>query len=182
MPHYLRAWVPGGTFFLTITTLERRKLFIHHNSRRILGRAVNKVRREYPFSIDAWVLMPDHLHTIWTLPDGDMNYGQRVGLIKVNFSKAAKTWLHNESLMNPSRRNRRETTIWQRRFWEHTIRDDQDLAKHFDYIHYNPVKHGLVQRVRDWPYSSFHRLVEQEIYPIDWGEEISFEIKEEFGE
>jgi putative transposase len=182
MPHYIRAWVPGGTFFLTIATLERRKIFDHQNNRQILGGAVNKVRREYPFSLDAWVLMPDHLHTIWTLPDGDTNYGKRVGLIKANFSKSAKTWLHDESLMNPSRRDRRETTIWQRRFWEHQIRNEQDLANHFDYIHYNPVKHGLVQRVRDWPYSSFHSLVRQEIYPIDWGEEVSFDIKEDFGE
>jgi putative transposase len=85
-------------------------------------------------------------------------------------------------MMNLSRQYRREITIWQRRFWEHTIRDEEDLAKHFDYIHYNPVKHGLVQRVRDWPYSSFHRLVKQGIYPIDWGEGVSFDIKEGFGE
>lgn len=85
-------------------------------------------------------------------------------------------------MMNPSRRDRREITIWQRRFWEHTVRDEEDLAKHFDYIHYNPVKHGLVQRTRDWPYSSFHRLVKQGIYPVDWGEGISFDTKGDFGE
>jgi putative transposase len=84
--------------------------------------------------------------------------------------------------MNPSRRDRRETTVWQRRFWEHTIRDDQDLAKHFDYIHYNPVKHGLVQRVRDWPHSSFHRFVKEGMYSLDWGEGIDFDAKENFGE
>jgi len=116
MPHYIRAWVPGGTFFFTLATLGRRKILNHSESRGILVNAVNKVRKEYPFSLDAWVLMPDHLHVIWTLPDGDANYGKRLGLIKANFSKAAKNWLHNESLMNPSRRDRRETTIWQRRF------------------------------------------------------------------
>jgi putative transposase len=126
--------------------------------------------------------MEDHLHTIWTLPKGDTNYGKRVGLIKAHFSKAAKIWFHDKSMMNLSRQYRWEITIWQRRFWEHTIRDEEDLAKHFDYIHYNPVKHGLVQRVRDWPYSSFHRLVKQGIYPIDWGEGVSFDIKEGFGE
>jgi putative transposase len=182
MPHYIRAWVPGGSFFLTIATLERRKIFNHPKSLWILGKAVNGVKKEFPFSLDAWVLIPDHLHTIWTLPKGDTNYGKRVGLIKAYFSKAAKAWFHDESVMNPSRRNRRETTIWQRRFWEHTIRDNEDLARHFDYIHYNPLKHGLVQRVRDWPYSSFHRLVKQGIYPLNWGEGVSFDAKDGYGE
>jgi putative transposase len=182
MPHYLRAWVPGGTFFITVVTFDRRKIFNHPQGRRILGKTVHQVIREFPFSLDAWVLMPDHLHTIWTLPKGDTNYGKLVGLIKSNFSKAAKTWFHDEAMMNPSRRSRHETTIWQRRFWEHVIRDEEDLAKHFDYIHYNPVKHGLVQRVRDWPYSSFHRLVKEGIYPLDWGEDISFDANEDYGE
>jgi putative transposase len=159
MPHYLRAWVPGGTFFFTLATFDRRRILSHRKSRRILAKAVTEVRREYPFSLDAWVVMPDHLHAIWTLPPGDANYGKRIGLIKAYFSKAAKTWFHEESLMTASRRSRRETTIWQRRFWEHTIRDDGDLEKHFDYIHYNPVKHGLVRRVVDWPYSSFQSNV-----------------------
>ena len=149
MPRYLRAWVSGGTFFLTLATLNRREIFGHPESRRILGRAFRKIRREYPFFLEAWVLMPDHLHTIWTLPEGDVDYGKRIGLIKAHFSKSAKTRFHDESMMNLSRRYRRETTIWQRPFWEHTIRDEKDLAKYFDYIHYNPVKHGLVQRVRD---------------------------------
>ncbi|MFZ0051522.1 MAG: transposase [Desulfobaccales bacterium] len=182
MPRYLRAWVPGGTFFLTVVTFNRRKIFNHPQGRRILRKAVNQIIGEFPFSLDAWVLMADHLHTIWTLPKGDTNYGKRVGLIKANFSKAAKIWFHDKSMMNLSRQYRREITIWQRRFWEHSIRDEEDLAKHLDYLHYNPVKHGLVQRVRDWPYSSFHRLVKQGIYPIDWGEGVSFDIKEDFGE
>ena len=182
MPHYLRAWVPGGTFFLTVVTLDRRRIFDYPEGRRILGKAVNQVKGEFPFSLDAWVLLPDHLHAIWTLPKKDTNYGKRVGLIKAHFSRAAKKWLHDESLMNPSRRDRRESTIWQRRFWEHTIRDEEDLAKHFDYIHFNPVKHGLVSRVRDWPYSSFHLLVKKGIYSINWGESLSFDLKDNFGE
>jgi putative transposase len=182
MPQYLLAWVPGGTFFLTIVTFERRQIFNQPQECRILGKAVNQVRGDYPFSLDAWVLMPDHLHVIWTLPKGDINYGKRVGLVKAYFSKAARTWFHDESKMNPSRRDRRETTIWQRRFWEHTIRDEEDLARHFDYLHYNPVKHGLVQRVRDWPYSSFHRLVKEGIYPNDWGEGLTFDDQAEYGE
>lgn len=182
MPQYLRAWVPGGTFFLTVVTFDRRKIFNHPQAQRLLRDAINEVRRELPFSLDALVLMPEHFHTIWTLPKGDKNYGKRVGLIKARFSKAAKTWFHEESMMNPSRQHRRETTIWQRRFWEHAIRDEEDLTKHFDYIHYNPVKHGLVRKVRDWPYSSFHRLVKEGIYPLDWGEGVSFDAAEEYGE
>ncbi len=182
MPHYLWAWVPGGTLFLTVVTFDRRKIFNHPPGRRLLGKSVIRVIREFPFSLDAWVLMPDHLHSIWTLPQGDTSCGKRVGLIKAYFSKAAKAWFHDDSLLSPSRRNRRETAIWQRRFWEHAIRDEEDLTRHFDYIHYNPVKHGLVRRVRDWPYSSFHRLVEQGIYPIDWGEGVKFDEKVEYGE
>jgi len=102
MPHYLRPWVPGGTFFLTVVTLNRRRIFNSTVGRRILGKAVNQVKREFPFSLDAWVLLPDHFHAIWTLPEGDTNYSKRVGLIKAHFSKAARKWLHDESLMNPS--------------------------------------------------------------------------------
>ncbi len=182
MPHYLRTWRPGGTFFFTVVTFGRRKILHYPKSRRFLGQAVNEVRRQFPFTMDAWVLMPDHLHTIWTLPENDTDYGKRIGLIKAKFSKATKTWFHREFLVNPSRRKRRETTIWHRRFWEHTIRDEKDLEKHFDYIHYNPVKHGLVQRVRDWPYSSFHHLVKDQIYPLDWGGDVSFDMKDAFGE
>jgi len=163
-------------------TLDRRRIFNSPVGPRILGKAVNQVKREFPFSLDAWVLLPNHLYAIWTLPEGYTYYGKRVGLIKAHFSKAARKWLHDESLLNPSRRERRETTIWQRRFWEHTIRDEEDLAKHFGYIHYNPVKHGLVQMGRDWPYSSFHHLVKQVIYSIDWREGVSFDLKDILGE
>lgn len=101
MPQYIRSWVPGGTYFFTLATLSRRRIFSRPESRRILVKAVTKVRRDYPLSLDAWVLMPDHLHTIWTLTGKDANYGKIIGLIKANFSKAVKTWLHDESMMNP---------------------------------------------------------------------------------
>ena len=104
MPHYFRPWAPGGTFFLAVVTLNRRRIFNSTVGRRILGKAVNQVKREFPFSLDAWVLLPDHFHAIWTLPEGDTNYSKRVGLIKAHFSKAARKWLHDESLMNPSRK------------------------------------------------------------------------------
>lgn len=165
MPRYLRPRTAGGTFFFTVVRFERRKILTLDISRQILSNAISEVQRQYPFSIDAWVLLPDHLHTIWTLPDGDMDYSKRWGLIKAKFSKEGKALFHSEQSANPSRIKRRETNIWQRRFWEHTIRDDGDYSRHVDYIHYNPVKHGLVKSVTDWPYSSFHRFVKEGFYP-----------------
>jgi len=182
MPHYLRPRIPGGTFFFTVVTFRRRKLLITEESRGILEKTINKVQSQYPFISEAFVLLPDHLHTIWTLPAGDTDFSKRWGLIKANFSKGTKALFHMKQLVNPSRKQRQETTIWQRRFWEHLIRDDDDFQKHFDYLHYNPVKHGLVQRVKDWPHSSFHRYVKEGIYPEDWGAEVSFSPDDAFGE
>lgn len=182
MPRYLRQRTAGNTFFFTVVTFERRKILTLDISRQIFGKAIASVQRQYPFSIEAWVLLPEHLHAIWTLPDGDTNYSKRWGLIKARFSKETKGLFHEEQLINPSRNKRRETTIWQRRFWEHVIRDDQDFHRHIDYIHYNPVKHGLVARVEDWPYSTFHRYVKEGLYPENWGDNISFNQEASFGE
>lgn len=164
MPDYRRAWVPGGTYFFTVA-LWRRKgndLLVRHIE--ALRMAVRKVRAKHPFEIHAWVVLPDHLHCVISLPDGDTDYATRWRLIKSAFSMAVE----REGWLSASRIKRRERGIWQRRYWEHLIRDEQDLAAHMDYVHINPVKHGLVTRVADWPYSTFHRLVEQEIYPPDW--------------
>ena len=117
-----------------------------------------------PFVIKAIVILPDHLHTIWHLPEKDMDYSSRWRNIKGYFSRS----LPKTEVCNKSRIKKNERAIWQRRFWEHTIRDEKDFQRHFDYVHYNPVKHGLVQRVCDWPYSTFHRLARSGIYPIDW--------------
>ena len=121
---------------------------------------VRDVRRRRPFRIDGWVVLPDHLHCIWTLPAGDVDFTTRWRLIKAGFAK------HLPKTEHRSRRG--ERGIWQRRFWEHAIRDERDYASHMDYLHFNPVKHGHVRRVADWPYSSFARCVERGIYPCDW--------------
>jgi putative transposase len=182
MPRYLRPRTTEGTFFFTVVTFERRQILTLDISRRILGQAIKKVQKQYPFSIEAWVLLPDHIHAVWTLPDGDTDYSKRWGMIKAKFSKDGKVFFHGPQVASPSRIKRRETTIWQRRFWEHGIRDDQDFQRHLDYIHYNPVKHGLVARVADWPYSTFHRYVREGLYPQNWGEGVSFDPDISFGE
>jgi putative transposase len=127
--------------------------------------------------VDAIVVLPDHLHAIWTLPEGDADFAVRWRLIKSAFSRGMP---HGERI-SVSRAAKNERGFWQRRYWEHTLRDERDLARHMDYIHFNPVKHGLVARVRDWPYSSFHRMVKLGIYPADWGGDAG-ELKGPFGE
>jgi putative transposase len=163
MPDYRRNRIPGGTFFFTVNLLERKSslLLTHIES---LREAVRVVRERRPFHIDAWVVLPDHMHAIWTLPTGDTDYSGRWREIKKAFAKM----LPKTEALSSVRARKGERGIWQRRFWEHTIRDDRDYAAHMDYVHINPVKHGLVTRARDWPHSTFHRFVAQGIYPLDW--------------
>jgi putative transposase len=168
MPNYRRANAEGATYFFTVVAYQRQKFLIQPENRHALRNAIAEVRQHYSFSIEAWVLLPDHMHCIWTLPENDSDYSKRWGLIKAKFTKQNKAQLHNEAWMNQSKHKHRESTIWQRRFWEHQIRDDNDFEKHVDYIHFNPVKHGYVDRARDWPYSTFHRYVRSGVYPIDW--------------
>jgi len=130
----------------------------------ILRSEVRAVREKRPFVIDAWVVLPDHLHCVWTLPQGDDDFTNRWRLIKQGFSKALPITERRSAV----RMARGERGIWQRRFWEHAIRNETDYAAHIDYCHINPFKHGYVQRVADWPYSTFHRDVERGIYPLDW--------------
>jgi putative transposase len=134
----------------------------------LLREIIGSVKNEYPFSINAWVLLPDHMHCIWTLPEDDSDFSKRIGLIKSGFSKKVNSRFRSVHCLSESRRKHRESMIWQRRFWEHTIVDDRDFHRHMDYVHFNPVKHGLVQTVIDWPYSTFHRYVQQNVYPADW--------------
>ena len=163
MPHYVRAYVPGGSYFFTVTLLERhRRLLTEHVA--ALRAAFVSVRRQRPFHIDAIVVLPDHLHGLWTLPPDDADYSTRWRLIKAAF---ARTLAPGERL-SARRPQKGERGVWQRRFWEHALRDQRDFNIHCDYIHYNPVKHGHVTRVADWPHSSFHRFVENGIYPPDW--------------
>jgi putative transposase len=183
MPTYRRTVIAGGTYFFTVVTFRRRRFLTEPNSRQILREAIKEVRQQYPFSIDAWVLLPDHLHCLWTFaPDEEPYFSKRWGLIKAKFSRRAKALFHQADGLTASRAKQRKTIIWQRRFWEHLIRDDADFERHFDYIHYNPVKHGLVSMARDWPYSTFHRCVKKKIYAEDWGGQISFDSGDAFGE
>ena len=162
MVNYRRNFVPGGTFFFTVTLADRSsKVLVEHVD--LLRNALRAARRERPFAIDAIVILPEHLHAIFTLPPEDFDFSGRWRRIKGHFSTAliaASTDL--------KRRPNGNLGLWQRRFWEHTIRDEGDFARHVDYIHFNPVKHARVQRVRDWPYSSFHRYVREGILPDDW--------------
>ncbi len=181
MPNYRRSTAPGATYFFTVVTYRRQAILVEPESRLILRQVIEEVRQQHPFVIDAWVLLPDHLHCIWTLPENDADYSKRWGMIKAGFTKQAKLFFHRNEWMNRSKQRHREGTIWQRRFWEHQIRDEADFQRHVDYIHYNPVKHGLVKEVKAWPYSTFHRYVREGIYPGDWGSEFTTP-NEEFGE
>jgi putative transposase len=166
MPNYQRAFVPGGTFFFTVVTLERRRgLLTKHISN--LRQAFVQTKVSQPFTIDAIVILPDHLHCIWTLPAGDSDFSSRWHAIKSHFSKG----LPKSEWLSKRRQAKGERGIWQRRFWEHVIRNQNDMNRHLDYIHFNPVKHGHVLNVGDWPYSSFHMYVEKGCYDGDWGAE-----------
>ncbi|ESS71644.1 transposase [Methyloglobulus morosus KoM1] len=163
MPDYRRYRVPGGTYFFTVNLLERKKdLLVRHIDD--LREAVRMTKRERPFHIDAWVVLPDHMHTVWTLPPGDDDFSNRWKSIKIRFVQK----LPRTERRSKVRIAKGERGIWQRRFWEHVIRDENDYMRHVDYVHWNPMKHGLVQKVADWPYSSFHRYVRDGIYPEDW--------------
>jgi len=163
MTNYRRNRVPGGTYFFTVNLLDRKSdLLVQHIQH--LRDTVRHVRAQAPFHIDAWVVLPEHMHCIWTLPDGDTDFSSRWKTIKAAFSKD----LPAGELRSVSRVGKGERGIWQRRFWEHTIRDDRDYAAHVDYVHFNPVKHGFVSELRDWPYSSLHRHVALGIYPAQW--------------
>lgn len=166
MSDYRRNRVPGGTYFFTVNLLDRSSdLLTRHID--ALRAAIREVRTSRPFHIDAWVVLPDHMHAIWTLPPVDFDYSGRWRAIKIDFAKA----MPRTERLSPVRKAKGERGIWQRRFWEHSIRGDRDYAAHFDYIHINPVKHGHVRQVRDWPYSSFHRCVRSSIYSADWAQE-----------
>jgi putative transposase len=169
MPDYRRAFTPGGTYFFTVVTDRRRPILCDPPVRAALREALRSVRAAHPFDIDSWVLLPDHLHCIWVLPDGDTAFPRRWAMVKRAVTQRCGSSLHVESWATPSKRRRHESTLWQRRYWEHQIRDAGDLNRHRDYLHWNPVKHGYVSRVSDWPYSTFHRFVRQEHYAPDWG-------------
>lgn len=175
MVRYRRNLVAGGTYFFTATLVDRRStaLVDHIDALRV---AIRVTRQAHSFTIDAVVVLPDHLHIVMTLPAGDADYPNRWRLIKRRFTDAI-----TKAGAPIARHGNGERALWQRRFWEHTIRDDRDFERHVDYIHFNPVKHGAVARVRDWPHSSFHRYVRRGLLPEDWAGEFG-EYLENFGE
>ena len=151
MPNYRREWRVGGTYFFTLNLLQRsgNDLLVRHID--LLRDAVRWARRAHPFIIHGWVVLPDHMHCVISLPVDDADFALRLRLIKMRFSKS----IPDKEWRSEARQRRGERGIWQRRYWEHLIRDEKDFAAHMDYVHINPVKHGLVARVVDWPYSDF---------------------------
>ena len=175
MPNYRRAFIPGGCWFFTVNLLERRRtLLVDHIGS--LRESIAKTRHKYPFEINAFVVLPNHLHALWTLPPGNADFSTRWRLIKTAFAKS----LPMQEQVSAVRKARNERGIWQRRFWEHMIRNATDYARHIECCYINPVKHGLVTRVQDWPHSSFGRDVERGIFPLDWAGGVRAE--GEFGE
>lgn len=162
---YRRAWHQGGTYFFTVNCLQRQNNDCLTKNIVLLREVISKVKKSHPFKIHAWVVLPEHMHCVIELPEGDADFATRLMLIKMLFSRG----IPKHERRSVVRIKRGERGIWQRRYWEHLIRDERDYEAHMDYVHINPVKHGLVKQVKDWPYSTFHKLVEQGIYSQDWG-------------
>ena len=164
MTNYRRAKFYGGYYFFTLVTYKRRCFLVDDLSRMCLRSIWREVRQNRPFEVVAFCLLPNHIHCVWRLPDGDNDFSQRWMLIKKGFTRRYLRDGGRESVQSLSREKKRERGVWQRRFWEHQIRDEEDLQKHVDYIHYNPVKHRIVKAVEDWPWSTYHRYVREGFY------------------
>ena len=175
MPNYIRNQKSGAAYFFTINLYDRQSdlLITHINE---LRQAYQKVQQTMPFTTDAIVILPDHIHALWTLPDNDTDYPTRIRLFKSHFTRQLPAHLKHTN--NRSRKRQKESGIWQRRYWEHTIQDDMDFNRHMDYIHYNPVKHAHAASPADWEYSTFRREVKSGHYDLDWagsdGAELDF--------
>jgi putative transposase len=172
MRTYIRTKAKGGTYFFTVNLAERQNNDLLIANIALLREAFRVTKHHHPFIIDACVILPEHLHCIWQLPEGDNDFSTRWRLIKAHFSKNITL---NERISN-SRKRKKERGIWQRRFWEHLIRDEQDYQNHVDYIHYNPVKHGYVQHTIDWRYSSFHLWLKRGAYPMHWATDLDMNL------
>jgi len=169
MPKYRRAHIPGGTFFFTLKTERNATIFRDQLAVRILGDPIRETKQFWPFEMNAIVLLHDHLHTIWSLPAGDADFSKRWAWLKKEFTRRYLAAGGVEQRTSASRKKNRRRGVWQQRFWEHAIEGEDDFEAHFDYIHFNPVKHGYVSRPVDWPYSSFHRWVKKGVYEPNWG-------------
>lgn len=168
MPRYRRARVPGGTYFFTVVTEGRQPFLTTPDIRDSLREAVQAVRLDAPFRIDGWVLMPDHLHAMWTLPGGDADYADRWRRIKGHVTRQCGERYWHQGQLTQRRVAKGQGTLWQHRYWEHLIRGDRDFRLRLDYLHANPIKHGLATRIQDWPWSTFHRYVRAGVYTLDW--------------
>ncbi len=177
MSQYRRNYIAGGTYFFTVNILQRHQSLLTDHVE-ILRKSVSKVKCKRPFEIVAWVVLPDHIHAMWTLPEDDSDYSSRWREIKKAFTKQ----LPKVESLSATRLKNGERGIWQRRFWEHTITSKLDYQNHINYIYLNPLKHGLVNQVKDWPYSSFHRDVARGLYDIDWCGTSDSEDSSNFGE
>jgi putative transposase len=175
MVRYRRNLVAGGAYFFTATLNDRASSALT-NHITALRSAFRQTRAGHPFTIDAIVVLPDHLHIVMTLPANDADFSNRLGLIKRRFTQALV-----QAGVAIAHYPNGEAALWQRRFWEHTIRDERDFERHVDCIHFNPIKHGLVTRARDWPHSSFHRYVRQGLLPEDWAG-VAMPVRGRFGE
>ena len=169
MSKYRRNYIPGATYFFTVVTAKRHPVFADDDAVKLLSQVVNEVVKTRPIDRVAGVVLPDHLHAIWTLLPGDNDYSTRWAAIKAGFTSAWTKQGGAEQSVTSSQHRKRERGVWQPRFMEHTIRDEDDFAQHVDYIHWNPVKHGYVKRPIDWRWSSIHRFVREGKLPQDWG-------------
>ena len=172
---YRRLTVVGASYFFTVVTFQRRPLFAESQAVRLLGAAIARVNDKRPFVIEAQVVLPDHLHAIWTLPDDDCDYATRWRLIKEGFTRAYSL-TRRLPPRDDARRARGEQAVWQRRYWEHLIRDDRDFSAHVEYIHFDPVRHGLVSAPREWPHSTFSDWVVRGLYDASWGSQGPLEL------
>ena len=168
MSNYRRVTVCGATYFFTVNTHLRQQILLDTDVRTALREAIGRVRETMPFTVDAWVLLPDHMHCLWTLPVDDDDYSTRWRIIKTIVTQCCGGRLQSQRWQTPRRTAKGQGTLWQHRFWEHLIRDERDFNNHVDYLHCNPVKHGYVPQVSQWPYSSFHRYVKAGVLVENW--------------
>ncbi len=168
MSYYRRLYVPGGTYFFTVVAYHRQPIFAKESRVEQLRRSLREVKAKRPFAVVAGVVLPNHLHCLWRLPEGDADFSTRWQMIKTHFSRHVPAPIRQDG----------SKTVWQPRFYEHLIRDEDDFRKHLDYIHYNPVKHGLVATPGEWPQSSFQRFVAIDWYASDWGNAVPPDVED----
>lgn len=182
MPEYRRLRTKGASYFFTVVTHQRQPILCLPKSLEAMRGVFRDVADRRPFQTDAWVILPDHMHVVWTLPEGDSDYSSRWAIVKKELTKHLRSVVDTNPASTSSRVRHRDGAVWQRRFWEHQIRDERDCRAHLDYIHFNPVKHGLARTPKDWQCSSFHKCVAQGTYEEDWGSDGTVELPQSIGQ